>query len=61
MKELNIYIVSEFFVEEMNKIVVWLVLDVSEIDKISLYLEKVFGMKILKIFEVNIVFIVKLE
>ncbi|EKY8343987.1 TPA: flavin reductase family protein [Listeria monocytogenes] len=60
-KELNIHIVSESFVEEMNKTAARLAPDVSEIDKTSLHLEKVPGMKTPKISEANIVLTAKLE
>ncbi|HBI6764615.1 TPA: flavin reductase family protein [Listeria monocytogenes] len=60
-KEINIHIVSESFVEEMNKTAARLAPDVSEIDKTSLHLEKVPGMKTPKISEANIVLTAKLE
>ncbi|EAD5682250.1 flavin reductase family protein [Listeria innocua] len=60
-KELNIHIVSESFVEEMNKTAARLAPDVSEIDKTSLHLEQVPGMKTPKISEANIVLTAKLE
>ncbi|HHQ0541266.1 TPA: flavin reductase family protein [Listeria monocytogenes] len=60
-KELNIHIVSESFVEEMNKTAARLAPDVSEIDKTSLHLEKAPGMKTPKISEANIVLTAKLE
>ncbi|HGM4050406.1 TPA: flavin reductase family protein [Listeria monocytogenes] len=60
-KELNIHIVSESFVEEMNKTAARLAPDVSEIDTTSLHLEKVPGMKTPKISEANIVLTAKLE
>lgn len=60
-KELNIHIVSESFVEKMNKTAARLAPDVSEIDTTSLHLEKVPGMKTPKISEANIVLTAKLE
>ncbi|CUL36778.1 flavin reductase family protein [Listeria monocytogenes] len=60
-KELNIHIVGESFVEEMNKTAARLAPDVSEIDKTSLHLEQVPGMKTPKISEANIVLTAKLE
>lgn len=60
-KELNIHIVSESFVGEMNKTAARLAPDVSEIDKTSLHLEQVPGMKTPKISEANIVLTAKLE
>lgn len=60
-KELNIHIVSESFVEEMNKTAARLAPDVSEIEKTSLHLEQVPGMKTPKISEANIVLTSKLE
>ncbi|EAG9220688.1 hypothetical protein AJL11_06985 [Listeria monocytogenes] len=60
-KELNIHIVSESFVEEMNKTAARLAPDVSEIDKTSLHLEQVPGMKTPKISVANIVLTAKLE
>ncbi|MBC2121562.1 flavin reductase family protein [Listeria marthii] len=60
-KELNIHIVSEEFVEEMNKTAARLARDVSEIDKTNLHLEPVQGMKTPKISEAKIVLTAKLE
>lgn len=60
-KELNIHIVSESFVGEMNKTAARLAPDVSEIEKTSLHLEQVPGMKTPKISEANIVLTSKLE
>ncbi|MBC2328919.1 flavin reductase family protein [Listeria swaminathanii] len=60
-KELNIHIVSEEFVEEMNKTAARLAPDVSEIDDTNLHLEPVFGMKTPKISEAKIVLTAKLE
>ncbi|WP_187986304.1 flavin reductase family protein [Listeria marthii] len=60
-KELNIHIVSEEFVEEMNKTAARLARDVSEIDKTNLHLEPVQDMKTPKISEAKIVLTAKLE
>ncbi|MBC2101581.1 flavin reductase family protein [Listeria marthii] len=60
-KELNIHIVSEEFVEEMNKTAARLARDVSEIHKTNLHLEPVQGMKTPKISEAKIVLTAKLE
>ncbi|MBC1968639.1 flavin reductase family protein [Listeria marthii] len=60
-KELNIHIVSEKFVEEMNKTAARLARDVSEIDKTNLHLEPVQDMKTPKISEAKIVLTAKLE
>ncbi|MBF2397901.1 flavin reductase family protein [Listeria marthii] len=59
--ELNIHIVSEEFVEEMNKTAARLARDVSEIDKTNLHLEPVQDMKTPKISEAKIVLTAKLE
>ncbi|MDT0013776.1 flavin reductase family protein [Listeria cossartiae] len=60
-KELNIHIVSEEFVEEMNKTAARLARDVSEINKTNLHLEPVQDMKTPKISEAKIVLTAKLE
>ncbi|MBC1570892.1 flavin reductase family protein [Listeria sp. FSL L7-1426] len=60
-KELNIHIVSEEFVEEMNKTAARLAPDASEIDKTNLHLEPVPGMKTPKISEAKIVLTAKLD
>ncbi|MBF2674079.1 flavin reductase family protein [Listeria marthii] len=60
-KELNIHIVSEEFVEEMNKTAARFARDVSEIDKTNLHLEPVQDMKTPKISEAKIVLTAKLE
>ncbi|MBC1549265.1 flavin reductase family protein [Listeria sp. FSL L7-1434] len=60
-KELNIHIVSEEFVEEMNKTAARLAPDVSEIDKTNLHLEPVTDMKTPKISEAKIVLTAKLD
>ncbi|MBC1567737.1 flavin reductase family protein [Listeria sp. FSL L7-0478] len=60
-KELNIHIVSEEFVEEMNKTAARLAPDVSEIDKTNLHLEPVPDMKTPKISEAKIVLTAKLD